>query len=65
MKKLYRSSTNKIFGGIFGGLGEYTGVDPVLLRFVYVLISVFSGLIPGVIVYLASLVIIPKKTVRS
>jgi phage shock protein C len=64
MKKLYRSSTNRIFGGVLGGLGEYFGVDPVLLRFVYLLITIFGGVLPGVIVYFVSLVIIPKKPAR-
>lgn len=60
-KKLYRSDNNKVLGGIIGGLGEYFNVDPTLLRLVWLLTVVFTGFIPGIIVYLAALLIVPKK----
>lgn len=61
-KRLYRSTKNKIFGGVIGGLGEYFDVDPVLLRVVWVFILVFTGFVPGIIVYLIALFIIPAKS---
>jgi len=61
MKKLYRSDTNKVFGGIIGGLGEYFDVDPVLLRFFTVIIVVFTGIIPGLIAYFFALLIVQKR----
>jgi len=30
-KKLYRSTKNRVFAGVLGGLGEYFDVDPVVL----------------------------------
>ncbi len=60
-KRLYRSEENKVFAGIFGGLGEYFAVDPVLLRFFWVLIVVFTGFAPGVLAYILLIFIIPKK----
>lgn len=60
MKHLYRSSTNKTWAGIFGGLGEYMGVDPVIFRFFYLLITVFSGIFPGLFAYICAMMIIPK-----
>lgn len=63
MKHFYRSSTNKVFAGILGGLGEYMSVDPVLLRFTYVLMTFFSGVFPGLIAYLFSIAIIPRHNV--
>ncbi len=60
-KKLYRSDKNKIIAGVFGGLGEYTDIDPVVLRLIWVLITVFTGLVPGIIIYLLAIIIIPKK----
>ncbi len=59
-KKLYRSDKNKVWGGVIGGLGEYFNIDPTLLRLVWLLIVVFTGFIPGIIVYLAALLIVPK-----
>lgn len=32
MKKLYKSSENKIFFGVIGGIGECFNLDPVILR---------------------------------
>ena len=60
-KKLYRSEKNKIIAGVFGGLGKYANVDPVLLRLIWVLIAVFTGFVPGLITYLLAIIIIPKK----
>ena len=62
-KKLYRSETNKVFGGVIGGLGEYFGVDPVFLRLIWVLVVIFTGLFPGVLAYIISLFIVPKREV--
>ncbi|MFZ2484692.1 MAG: PspC domain-containing protein [Minisyncoccia bacterium] len=61
-KRLYRSHTNKVFAGICGGLGEYSGVDPVLLRLFWLLVVIFSGVVPGVVAYILAIFIIPKKS---
>ena len=58
MKKLYRSKTNRVIEGIIGGLGEYFGVDPVVLRLLFVLLTVFTGFLPGIIGYVVAIVII-------
>lgn len=63
-KRLYRSDTNTVFAGICGGLGEYAEVDPVLVRLIWLLVVIFTGLVPGVLAYIIAIFIIPKKTVR-
>jgi phage shock protein C len=60
-KRIYRSSKNKIIGGVFGGLGEHFDVDPMLLRLIWVLIVVFTGFIPGIIAYFIAVLIIPRQ----
>lgn len=58
-KKLYRSKTNRVFLGVCGGLGEYFGIDPVLVR----LIFVFSILILGplsLLLYVLFAIVIPE-----
>lgn len=60
-KRLYKSHTNKVFAGICGGLGEYLGVDPVLLRLIWLLMVIFSGVFPGLLAYFLAIFIIPKK----
>jgi phage shock protein C len=59
MKKLYRSSSNKIIAGVCGGLGEYFSVDPVLFRIIFVVMSLVQGM--GLILYLILAIIIPKQ----
>jgi len=59
-KKLFRSKSNRMFAGVFGGLGEYLETDSTVLRVVFVLITIFSGFVPGLIAYLAAWLIIPE-----
>lgn len=61
MKKLYRSDQNKVFSGVIGGVGEYFEIDPVILRLLWLLIVMFTGVIPGIIVYLISILIVPQR----
>lgn len=61
MKNLYRSDKNKIFAGIFGGLGEYYNTDPVLLRAGFVLLTIITGIVPCALAYFICTFIIPKK----
>ena len=60
-KKLYRSHTNKVLAGICGGLGEYLDVDPVVIRLFWLLLVIFSGILPGLVVYLLAILLVPKK----
>ena len=60
MKKLYLSTTGRKIGGVCGGIGEYFEKDPTLIRFLFILVILFSfGF--GVISYLAMWLIVPKK----
>ncbi|MEX0919159.1 MAG: PspC domain-containing protein [Parcubacteria group bacterium] len=60
-KRLYRSENNKVFAGVCGGLGEYFAIDPVLIRLVWLLVVIFSGVVPGLVAYIFAIFIIPKK----
>lgn len=57
MKRLYRSSRDKMLGGVCSGLGEYFNVDPTLIR-LGVIFTVF-GAGAGLLAYLIAWVIIP------
>ena len=61
IKKLYRSKRNRVLAGILGGVGEYFGIDPVLIRLAFVALTIFTGVIPGVIFYLVALLIVPER----
>ncbi len=58
-KKLYRSRTNTMISGVCGGLAEYIGMDPTVVRLLYVLLSLFSAAFPGLILYIIAMFIIP------
>jgi len=58
-KRLYRSKENKVLAGVLGGLGEYLEIDPVILRVIWLAITVFTGLIPGIVVYVLAILVIP------
>jgi phage shock protein C len=60
-KRLYRSKTNKVFAGICSGLAEYLNIDATVLRLVWTLIVIFTGIVPGVLVYFIALLIIPEQ----
>lgn len=59
-KKLYRSRKNKMLCGICGGLGEYLGIDPTVVRLLVVLLSL-SSVGMGVIIYFVAAFIIPEE----
>jgi phage shock protein C len=59
-KKLYRSTREKMLGGVAGGVAEYFDVDPTIIRLVFVL-SVFAGG-AGIIAYIIMWIIVPQGT---
>ena len=60
MKRLYRSTANRMICGVCGGVGDYLGVDPTVVRVVWV-IAAFFGTV-GLWAYLACALIIPEDT---
>ncbi len=66
-RKLYKSSTDKMIGGVCGGLGEFFNMDPTVLRIAWVGIALITlpigpaGLFIGGLAYLASYLIIPQN----
>lgn len=62
ISRIYRSHDNKVFAGVFGGLGEFFNVDPVLLRLAFIFIFVFTGFAPAIIVYILAAIIMPKSS---
>lgn len=58
--KLYRSATNKKIAGVCGGLGEYLGIDPTLVR-IFWLLFIFGSFGIGVLIYIIFVIFIPEK----
>lgn len=43
MKKLYKSEDNKVLCGVCGGLGEFLGIDPTIVRLIWVVLALAAG----------------------
>ncbi|MGN0998420.1 MAG: PspC domain-containing protein [Faecousia sp.] len=58
-KRLYKSSENKMIEGVCGGIGEYFGIDPTLVRLGWVVFCALGG--SGIVAYIIAAIIIPRK----
>lgn len=56
---LKRSTTNRMLAGVCAGLGQYIGMDPTLVRVLYALATFFTGIAPGIIVYVILALVVP------
>lgn len=60
-KKLYKSEEDKIILGVCGGIGEYLGVDPTLIRLLWIFFSMATAIFGGIFAYIISAIIIPDR----
>lgn len=58
-KRLYRSGSDRVVGGVCGGLGEYLGIDPLIIRIFFVLWTILGEL--SVLVYFILWLVVPRK----
>ena len=61
-KKLYRSRSNRMIVGVCGGLGSFFGIDPSLMRLLFVIGTLF-GFGSFIFIYLAIFIIVPEEPV--
>ncbi len=59
-RRLYRSRMDRKLGGVCGGLAEYFNVDPVIVRLIWVALTILS-LGMGILLYLIALVVVPDN----
>jgi phage shock protein PspC (stress-responsive transcriptional regulator) len=63
-RRLYRSRTDRQFGGVCGGLAEYLGTDPTVIRVIWAVLSIVpGGIIGGIVAYLIAWFVIPQAPV--
>lgn len=60
-KRLYRSETDRMLGGVCGGLAEYIGIDPTIVRLLFVLLTIVTVGIPMPLVYFLMCIIVPRN----
>lgn len=61
MKKLTRSRTDRWIAGICGGIGEYLEIDPNVIRVIWVIFTVVTGFVIGIVIYLLLWLILPES----
>lgn len=59
-KRLYRSTEDRMFAGVCGGIAAYMDVDPTLVRLFFVALTLMGG--PGFIIYIVLMLIVPEET---
>nr|MBN1228680.1 PspC domain-containing protein [Anaerolineae bacterium] len=58
-KRLVRSTNDRMIGGVCGGLADYFGIDPVLIRLAFVVGEILTSGAGGIIVYIVLWIIMP------
>ena len=58
-KRLNRSRSDRMIAGVCGGLGTYFGIDPTLVRVLFVIFGLTFG--SGLLIYLILWLIIPNE----
>lgn len=60
-KRLTRSRTDAMVGGVCGGLGVYLGIDPTIVRLFFVLLAFAKGI--GFALYFILWIVVPREGV--
>jgi phage shock protein PspC (stress-responsive transcriptional regulator) len=56
---LYRSRTDKVFGGVAGGIARSLNADPAIVRVIFAILIIFGG--GGILLYLILWIAIPEE----
>ena len=59
-KRLTKSTNNVVITGTLGGLAEYLGIDPTIIRVIYVFLSLVTAGFPGITLYVIMAILIPS-----
>ena len=58
---LRRSRRYRILGGVCGGIAEWLGWSPTVVRVLYILLSILSAGFPGILVYIVLWIVMPQE----
>lgn len=60
-KRLVRTLDERMIGGVCGGIAKYLSIDPSFVRIGFVLLTVFSGMIFGIVTYIVMMIVVPEE----
>lgn len=60
-KRLYKSDENRVLCGVCGGVADFFGIDPTIVRLIWAIMIIFAGI--GLWVYILAAIIIPRRPV--
>ncbi|MDQ1495680.1 MAG: hypothetical protein QOG69_2163 [Actinomycetota bacterium] len=63
IRNLRRSSDDRVIAGVCGGLGRYTGLDPIIFRIVLATLAVFGGI--GLLLYALAWLLVPQDNAAT
>jgi len=58
---LQRSPDQRVIAGVCGGIAEWLGWNPTLVRVLFVLVSVLSAAFPGILAYIVLWILMPER----
>lgn len=62
-QRLHRSVSDTKIAGVCGGLAEYFQTDSTIVRLVWAFVTLFTGIVPGVVVYIMAWILMPEMPV--
>jgi phage shock protein C len=60
-RRLYRSRSNRVVGGVLAGIANYLSVDATLLRVIYAALAVFTSFFPALVLYVIAMIVVPEE----
>ncbi|EJG06214.1 phage shock protein C, PspC [Methanofollis liminatans DSM 4140] len=60
-KRLVRPRDDRVVAGVCSGIARYLDIDPVVVRLIWVILSMIGFVFTGIVVYLAAWLIIPEE----
>jgi phage shock protein PspC (stress-responsive transcriptional regulator) len=64
-KRLVRALDDRMIGGVCGGLAKYLNIDPSFVRIGFVLLTIFSGMIFGIVTYIVMMIVVPEENAAA
>lgn len=61
--RLYRIVNGRVIGGVAGGLAEFFGIDPTIIRIIFILLTIMGG--GGILIYIILWIVVPERYITQ